>query len=99
MAVILVPKPPKDAFDPTRPPSTLLRSQIDHLEWAARAKVGESAMPRRPRRSRTEARRTQAYVCEEAAAASAAIQERGGEDARPETFRSATAPPVEEEHP
>ena len=34
MAVIRVPKTPKRAFNKNRPASTLLRSQIQHLEWA-----------------------------------------------------------------
>ena len=34
MAVIPVPKPPKTAYDPTRPMSSLLKSQVDHLQEA-----------------------------------------------------------------
>ena len=34
MAVVHVPKPPKSAYDPNRPMSSLLRSQIDHLQEA-----------------------------------------------------------------
>jgi hypothetical protein len=34
MALILVPKTPKTAFDKNRRPSSLLLSQIEHLEWA-----------------------------------------------------------------
>ena len=36
MAVIRVPKTPKRAFNKNRPASKLLRSQIEHLEWAVR---------------------------------------------------------------
>jgi len=36
MAVIRVPKTPPKAFNKNRPPSSLLRSQIAHLEWAVR---------------------------------------------------------------
>jgi hypothetical protein len=36
MAVIRVPKTPKRAFNPNRPASALLKSQIQHLEWAIR---------------------------------------------------------------
>jgi hypothetical protein len=36
MAVIRVPKTPKRAFNKSRPASSLLRSQLDHLEWAVR---------------------------------------------------------------
>jgi hypothetical protein len=34
MAKIRVPPTPKEAFDPNRPPGTLLRTQIAHLEHA-----------------------------------------------------------------
>jgi hypothetical protein len=34
MALIRVPKPPKSAYNPDRPVSSLLRSQIDHLREA-----------------------------------------------------------------
>ena len=34
MAKIVVPKTPARAFNPQRPPSDLLRKQIEHLEWA-----------------------------------------------------------------
>jgi hypothetical protein len=36
MVRISVPKTPKDAYKPDRPAGTLLRSQLEHLEWAAR---------------------------------------------------------------
>jgi hypothetical protein len=36
MAVIKVPKTPKKAYDTTRPAGDLLKSQIEHLEWAVR---------------------------------------------------------------
>jgi len=36
MKPINVPKPPKKAFNPNRPASDLLRSQVEHLEWAVR---------------------------------------------------------------
>jgi hypothetical protein len=36
MAVIRVPKTPKRAFNKNRPVSKLLKSQIQHLEWAIR---------------------------------------------------------------
>jgi hypothetical protein len=36
MAVIRVPKTPKRAFNKNRPISTLLKSQLDQLEWAVR---------------------------------------------------------------
>jgi hypothetical protein len=44
MAIIRVPKTPKRAFNKNRPASTLLRSQIEHLEWAVRP-----ASERKPR--------------------------------------------------
>lgn len=34
MALIHVPKPPKNAYDPNRPMSSLLKSQVDHLQEA-----------------------------------------------------------------
>ena len=34
MALIHVPKPPKSAYDPDRPMSSLLKSQIEHLREA-----------------------------------------------------------------
>src|SRR4051812_47063188 len=34
MALIRVPKPPKSAYDPDRPMSSLLKSQIEHLREA-----------------------------------------------------------------
>jgi hypothetical protein len=43
MALIRVPKPPKSAYDPDRPVSSLLKSQIDHLREA------ESKLPLRYR--------------------------------------------------
>ena len=36
MAVISVPKTPKDAYNPNRTPGTLLQNQLEHLEWAVR---------------------------------------------------------------
>jgi hypothetical protein len=45
MAVIRVPKPPAAAFDKGRRPSSLLRSQIEHLEWATRSKFGGKLQP------------------------------------------------------
>ena len=36
MAIIEVPKPPKSAWDPNRPISTLLQSQVEHLFEAER---------------------------------------------------------------
>ena len=38
MAKIPVPPTPKEAFDRNRPPSTLLRSHIEHLEHAVLAR-------------------------------------------------------------
>ncbi len=43
MALIHVPKPPKNAYDPDRPMGSLLKSQIDHLREA------ESRLPLRYR--------------------------------------------------
>jgi hypothetical protein len=43
MALIPVPKPPKSAYDPDRPMSSLLKSQIEHLREA------ESKLPLRYR--------------------------------------------------
>src|SRR6516165_10789086 len=54
MAVIRVPRPPKRAFNKNRRPNTLLRSQIEHLEWATRSKFGRKGAPRRGRKIRTE---------------------------------------------
>jgi hypothetical protein len=36
MAIIRVPKPPASAYNPERPAGTLLRRQLEHLEWAVR---------------------------------------------------------------
>ena len=36
MATILVPKPPKKAYNPDRRAGTLLKNQLAHLEWAVR---------------------------------------------------------------
>ena len=36
MAIIQVPKPPKSAWDPDRPLSTLVKSQVEHLYEAER---------------------------------------------------------------
>jgi len=36
MAVIRVPRTPKSAFNKNRPASKLLKSQVEHLEWAVR---------------------------------------------------------------
>ncbi len=46
MALIPVPKPPKSAYDPDRPMSSLLQSQIEHLREA------ESKLPLRYRSER-----------------------------------------------
>ncbi len=43
MALIHVPRPPKSAYDPDRPMSSLLKSQVDHLREA------ESKLPLRYR--------------------------------------------------
>jgi len=43
MALIHVPRPPKSAYDPDRPMSSLLRTQVDHLREA------ESKLPVRYR--------------------------------------------------
>ena len=47
MAVIDVPRTPKRAFDKNRPPSALLRAQIEHLEAAAGIHPGSKR--KRPR--------------------------------------------------
>lgn len=36
MAVIRVPKTPKHAYNPQRPPGALLQNHLKHLEWAVR---------------------------------------------------------------
>ncbi len=54
MAVIQVPKPPKRAFDKNRPPSSLLRSQIEHLEWATKPKSRGKVVGGRARSIKTE---------------------------------------------
>jgi hypothetical protein len=36
MAEIRIPKTPKSAFNKNRPASKLLKSQVEHLEWAVR---------------------------------------------------------------
>jgi hypothetical protein len=36
MTVIKVPKPPRNAYDPNRPVSALLKMQVEHLEEAER---------------------------------------------------------------
>jgi len=54
MAVIRVPKPPKRAFDKSRPPSSLLRSQIEHLEWATKPKSRGKVVGGRAKSIRTE---------------------------------------------
>jgi hypothetical protein len=43
MALISVPKPPKNAYDPDRPMGSLLKSQVDHMREA------ESKLPLRYR--------------------------------------------------
>lgn len=55
MAVIRIPKPPKRAFNTERPPSDLLKRQIEHLEWAVRP-----ASKRGPHAKRIKAPRTEA---------------------------------------
>jgi hypothetical protein len=50
MATINVPKPPRKAFNPSRPASDLLRSQVEHLEWAVRH-AGERRPDDRARRA------------------------------------------------
>jgi hypothetical protein len=50
MAKINVPKPPSKAFNPKRPASDLLLSQVEHLEWAVRH-AGERKPDDRTRRA------------------------------------------------
>lgn len=54
MAEIKVPKPPRNAFNPNRPASDLLRHQVEHLEWAVRH-AGERRRGYKVKPVRTEA--------------------------------------------
>jgi hypothetical protein len=54
MAEIKIPKPPKQAFNPQRPASGLLRDQVEHLEWAVRH-AGERRKGYKVKPVRTEA--------------------------------------------
>ena len=55
MAVIRVPKTPKSAYNPQRPPGTLLQSQLKHLEWAVRPAGERTAKAFRVKPASTEA--------------------------------------------
>ena len=59
MAKIVVPKTPARAFNPNRPPSDLLRKQIEHLEWALLP-----AALRHPKRLRANTVRTEGQAAE-----------------------------------
>lgn len=48
MAVIKVPKTPKKAFNPNRRASELLKSQIEHLEWAIRPAAERKTLKVKP---------------------------------------------------
>src|SRR3954469_11091051 len=54
MAVIRVPKTPRNAYNPRRPAGTLLQSQLKHLEWAVRPARERTAKAFRPRSAYTE---------------------------------------------
>ncbi len=54
MADIKVPKPPRKAFNPNRPASDLLTSQVKHLEWAVRH-AGERRVGYSVKKVKTEA--------------------------------------------
>jgi hypothetical protein len=55
MAEIPVPKTPKKAYNPERPPGTLLQNQLCHLEWAVRPASARTKDRFRVRPAKTEA--------------------------------------------
>jgi hypothetical protein len=67
MAIIRVPKPPKQAYNPRRRPGTLLQNQLMHLEWAARPAAERKpnlAKKWKPAKSEAEAARRIAALTE-----------------------------------
>jgi hypothetical protein len=86
MAVIKVPKTPKTAFDPNRPPSGLIQAQIQHLEAAAGIYPGTAA-----RRAKL---RTEGESAEYIAQLTARIYEQAGTERGPEVPVPQPAPPI-----
>jgi hypothetical protein len=86
MAVIKVPKTPKKAFDPSRPPSGLIQAQIQHLEAAAGIYSGTTA-----RRAKA---RTEGEAADYIAQLTARIYERAGTEKGPEVPVPQPPPPI-----
>jgi hypothetical protein len=82
MATIKVPKTPKSAFNPRRPASALLQSQVRQLEWAVRP-----AAERKPLRIKPV--RTEGQAAARIAQLTAQLHPEGAQPAPP---ASATAP-------
>jgi hypothetical protein len=55
MADIRVPKTPRKAYNPKRPPGTLLQNQLCHLEWAVRPASARTRDKFRVKPAKTEA--------------------------------------------
>jgi cell division septation protein DedD len=55
MAEIRVPKTPRKAYNPQRPPGTLLQNQLCHLEWAVRPAAARTRERFRIKPAKTEA--------------------------------------------
>jgi hypothetical protein len=54
MAEIRVPKTPRKAYNPQRPPGTLLQNQLCHLEWAVRPAAARTKERFRVKPAKTE---------------------------------------------
>jgi hypothetical protein len=86
MAEITVPKTPKSAFNPNRPPSGLLQAQIQHLEAAA-------GIPQN-RMARQAPARTEGQAADYIARLTAQIYERAGAPIGPEIAMQQPPPPI-----
>jgi hypothetical protein len=87
MVEIKVPKTPKSAFNPGRPPSGLIQAQIQHLEAAAGTYQDATAR----RRSKV---RTEGEAADYIAQLTAQVYQRAGAPAGPEIAVPQPAPPI-----
>jgi hypothetical protein len=102
MAVISVPRPPKKAYNPRRPPGALLQNQLIHLEWAVRpaAQRQPGAFKIKPAKTEAEAARRIGQLTEEIHRQATAPREpafppeAGPAKARPAKARPAKARPA-----
>jgi hypothetical protein len=90
MAIIKVPKTPKKAFNAQRPPSELLKQQIQHLEWAVRP-----ASQRKPGMIKVRGVRTEGEAADRIQQLTAQLRE---QQVAPVTVTPDIAPPARAPH-